>query len=222
MNISETIHPIDIDEDYAPKKGLFFKLRLVNPLESKQKAIEYIKDGDAVLDIGCRKCQFFDMLKEERKNLTLTGVEIHPEIVEYSRKKGYEVFDDLNEVQGKFDVITLFDVIEHLDEQTLIFFVKRINELLKKNGYLIITTPNIDCYYTLTNFWDNVEHKRPYSLESMKMLFNAYGMKKSDYRIVEVFPVSPIINPIKILRCLLFGSGRHYNIGFILRRAEPM
>jgi 2-polyprenyl-3-methyl-5-hydroxy-6-metoxy-1,4-benzoquinol methylase len=51
--------------------------------------------------------------------------------------KGDEVSTSIDEIEGKFDVITLFDVIEHLDEETLISFVKGINKLLKKEGSVL-------------------------------------------------------------------------------------
>lgn len=40
-----------------------------------------------------------------------------------------------------FDIITLVEVIEHLENPNLV--LNTIHDLLKKDGYLIITTPNI-------------------------------------------------------------------------------
>ena len=52
-----------------------------------------------------------------------------------------KVYNSLKNLKkNSFDVITLFDVIEHVKNPIL--FLKEINSLLKKNGIILIFTPN--------------------------------------------------------------------------------
>ncbi len=191
--------------------GILWRLGLVRPFEAKVRAVKYIRDGDRILDIGSGNGNFFDIVANKRKKVIFFGVEINPYFIGLCKEKGYTVVSDLADITGSFDVITMFDVIEHLDDEAIIFYFKRIKELLRKNGYLIIATPNIKCYYVLMSFWDNVGHKRPYSLETLEML------SKDGFQIIEVFNFSRIINPLKLLRCILLGSSIHYNTCFVLR-----
>jgi len=48
---------------------------------------------------------------------------------------------------GVFDMVISSEVIEHLPDARL--FVKEVNRVLKKNGVLILTTPNRYSYFTL-------------------------------------------------------------------------
>ena len=43
---------------------------------------------------------------------------------------------------GKYDVIVMFQVLEHIPEPVL--FLKNVGRLLKKTGKLIIEVPNLD------------------------------------------------------------------------------
>src|SRR5258708_4769808 len=55
---------------------------------------------------------------------------------------------------GFFDVVTLLDVLEHVDEQPTLSELKRI---LKKSGKIIITVP---AYMWLCSNWDKVLHHK--------------------------------------------------------------
>lgn len=62
---------------------------------------------------------------------------------------------------GKFDIIILRDVIEHLDDTKLA--LKNIGKLLKKGGFLFVTFPPYHSPYgghqhTLANFWGKIPY----------------------------------------------------------------
>jgi SAM-dependent methyltransferase len=73
------------------------------------------------------------------------GLEFNPYAVEQIRKK-YNIpvhLGDISSYSGKqFDVITMFDVIEHL--QNPFEDLKKIKELMKPPGILVITTMDSD------------------------------------------------------------------------------
>jgi len=50
----------------------------------------------------------------------------------------------LADINGKFDVITMFHVMEHIPEPVKIF--KKLYDLLKEDGYLFIEVPNIESF----------------------------------------------------------------------------
>lgn len=73
--------------------------------------------------------------------------EISPTALTFLKKKtNYKVFDNIASLKKKsnfFDVIFFYHVIEHLEKPYE--SLKVIKKLLKKNGILIIGTPNINC-----------------------------------------------------------------------------
>jgi len=74
------------------------------------------------------------------------SVDIGDEFVAQSSAKGISVLKgDLNEKlpfeDNKFDVITASHVIEHLNDTD--GFVKEMFRVLKKSGYVVVTTPNL-------------------------------------------------------------------------------
>ncbi len=104
-------------------------------------------DSGRVLDVGCACGQFlsiFDPKKWDRH-----GLDIEKESAEFAKRKyGIPVeVGSLFEIKfkGKFDLIILRGVIEHISEP--ITFIRKCKELLKPDGLLYITaTPAGDSF----------------------------------------------------------------------------
>jgi 2-polyprenyl-3-methyl-5-hydroxy-6-metoxy-1,4-benzoquinol methylase len=98
-----------------------------------------------LLDIGCSSGLFLD---EARKTgFSVEGVELSPDTAESARKNfGLTVHTGTLDAAGfadeTFDVITLFDVIEHLSDP--LGELRKIRRLLRPGGVLLQSTPNID------------------------------------------------------------------------------
>ena len=94
-----------------------------------------------VLDVGCGAGYFLSMLKD--RGVKGRGLEVNPAQVRYCRKLGLDVVgsDLADEPDNHYDVITMFDVLEHLTEP--LATIKTVCRKLKPGGYLIAYTPNI-------------------------------------------------------------------------------
>jgi len=100
-----------------------------------------------ICDIGCARGLFIKKLID--KNICY-GYDISAYAIHECRKKfpkikkSFRLLDlnksSINNPNLKFDLITMFDVIEHLDNY--IYFKEIIINNLKSGGYLVITTPN--------------------------------------------------------------------------------
>jgi SAM-dependent methyltransferase len=91
-----------------------------------------------VLDIGCNTGEFLDYSKQ-KGNKTF-GLEICKESCDVLRKKGHHAYRFPNEINETFDVITAFDVVEHLYDPT--DFFSSVHKMLNSNGRLVILTGN--------------------------------------------------------------------------------
>lgn len=112
-------------------------------LQSKYKLIIQYKNNPKVLDFGCGTGDFVKFLNS--KNINGVGVEPNFQAREIAKNKKIQIFENLNELKDfKFDVITLWHVLEHIpDYQNQIIELKK---LLNPNGIIIIAVPNFNSY----------------------------------------------------------------------------
>ena len=101
--------------------------------------------GLALLDIGCSSGLF---LNEARgAGFTVRGAELSPDTAAFARGHfGLDIhagdWREAGYADASFDVVTLFDVIEHLPDP--LAELRAIRRLLKPGGVLLQSTPNID------------------------------------------------------------------------------
>jgi len=102
-----------------------------------------------ILDIGCSFGFFLDVARG--RGWQPVGIDIGEHAVEFGRDElGLEVYvSDLRNAPPacrEVDVITLWNVVEHLDEPAVEF--RHINALLKPGGLVVFTTGDLDSYVT--------------------------------------------------------------------------
>ena len=114
------------------------------------KALRYISakftTGSAsILDVGCFNGFFVKKLLSLGFNAK--GIDFNNKALEFGRSRyGLENFisnktlEDMLVEEKRFDVITLFEVIEHLENINDV--LSKVSNLLAKNGIIIISTPN--------------------------------------------------------------------------------
>ena len=102
------------------------------------------------MDLGCG-CGYLLQVLEKNGYKNLFGVEIDKKQMENAKKnlkftKLYkiEITKFLKKVKDKFDIIILYDVIEHIPKNNIINLLNLIYKRLNNNGILIIKTPNAD------------------------------------------------------------------------------
>lgn len=154
--------------------------------------------GKRVLDIGCGGGLFLSQLKTE--GAEVTGIELSDTRAYYAKTKhGFEVVkrtiedDHWKQFYGTFDIVTLWDVIEHVNYPMAT--LKSAAKLLKPGGILLIDTPCRDAFYhrfgeftyglsggkfpTFLNTMYSAKpfgHKQILSLAEMRGLFKAAGL----------------------------------------------
>ncbi len=134
-------------------KGYFQGLYQDTALQSTKYLFSLLEKNKKAFLLDCGCWDGTNTLKYAQSIGTrhVYGIEID-ENLDIAKKKGIEVKKrDLNKVfpfkDEFFDVVVAYHVIEHLVNVRL--FVSECNRVLKKNGYLLIGTPNLASWHNI-------------------------------------------------------------------------
>lgn len=93
-------------------------------------------------DVGAGFGLFLYELRTEWPDASLTAIEPSPEMARLCRDKGLAVVEaaveDLRGYDGRFDLLTAFELLEHLCDPRLL--IEKAFHLLKAGGYFLATT----------------------------------------------------------------------------------
>lgn len=124
--------------------------------------------GKSLLDIGCGQGRYLRLLAPYcAKN---SGIDVNPEQVQKLQNEGFDVHLPGDLHPQKYDVILMSHIVEHLPPKELVAFIDDYLPLLKSDGHLIILTPMPGI-----RFWHDYTHIRPYTPQSIGMLFGILG-----------------------------------------------
>lgn len=174
-------------DDSRGKNYLAGETAYVERAKTDIKGIKrYIQRG-VILDIGCGIGHFLCVAYADGWNVY--GVEISPFAVTICKEKGLNVFcgtfsaakykDDM------FDVITAFDVLEHIVEPNS--FMTEVSRILKKNGLFIVSVPNVASFAAKVkrSKWSQFivpEHLNYFSSQTMSNF-----LVKHNFKILDIY-----------------------------------
>lgn len=109
------------------------------------KLLALVGNGKRVLDVGCSSGYLARPLVAQ--GCTVVGLELDPDAAEEARTVCEEVLvGDVETMElpfepESFDVVLCGDLVEHLRGPEA--FLRRVRPLLRKDGKLVLTTPNV-------------------------------------------------------------------------------
>lgn len=149
---------------------------------SRKAALAPHKQSGALLDIGCSSGAFLESLKDGP--WSLYGIEISSETARVAKARSdAEVFigdvPDAKFAPESFDVITCFDVLEHMYDPHRVMV--KVEEWLKPGGIFYALVPNIDSSEARVfgGYWQGLElprHLSHFSPASLKYLAASVGL----------------------------------------------
>jgi len=144
---------------YPPDYECYDTLPKINPSSWLRRAIRYGMDKrcrvvrrarshGSLLDVGCASGEFLHAM-QQYPGWTLRGVELNDYAAEIARRAyGLDVatgtLEDARFPDCSFDVVTLWDVLEHLHDP--LASLKEIQRILKPGGALVARVPNADSW----------------------------------------------------------------------------
>lgn len=158
------------------------------------KVLEYFVDikrvlnSPRVLDLGCGDGRFTGFLGEFADT---DGIELSEDAVKYAQKQHPHVHFfqgsalDYDFDEAMYDVVISQEVIEHIEDQEK--YLEICFKVLKKGGYLIITTPNKKVFdHMKGGNWSNQPIEKVLNPKDFKTLISRFFLiKKYDSIIMD-------------------------------------
>jgi SAM-dependent methyltransferase len=148
--------------------------------ERQRPYVELIGRRQPVLDVGCGRGEFLDLLREE--GLEYAGVELDAGMVEHCRTKGHEnvelgdAVEYLERVpEGSLGAVFSAQVVEHLPYERLVRMLGLSRRTLQPGGLFIAETVNPHAAHALKTFWVDPTHQHPLFPEVMLELCRLSG-----------------------------------------------
>jgi len=177
------------------------------------------KEKGKILDVGCGLGFFVKTVPEKKPGWEATGYEMSSSAVKYAKKKNglKNVFagqvEKSNLPKNTFDVITLWDVIEHIPKPHPL--LKYLYSILKPGGILFVQTPNFPIQLFKAklkvmlkgmrpdgHYLEAKDHINDYTEKTLRRLALDCGFQSVEFR---------------ILKPILFISGGKSRIGGIAK-----
>ncbi|HYC22260.1 MAG TPA: class I SAM-dependent methyltransferase [Candidatus Bathyarchaeia archaeon] len=179
----------------------------------------------------------------ENGSVVAHGIELSQEAVASARREGLELFHSAIEdfsPHDRYDVVTAFDVLEHLREPRVL--LDRCREWLAPGGVLVLTVPDIGSLPArlMGRFWYYVDppgHLQYFAPESLRGFFERHGFTprviEPAYKVLTLgysFEVLRRLNPGlaplarglgAVLPRSVLGRPRCFGIGELLAMAAP-
>lgn len=182
----EIIREYFIKHYYSPN---FLSLLMTTFIKNVPAIPSYAGNGK-ILDLGCGTGDTLVLLKG--LGWDVYGIDMDKNAIFTGKKRGLGnlrlgTYKDLDKYPDNyFDAIRLYHVIEHLDDPSLCLSL--INKKLKKNGELIMGTPNIESLISkiFGPYWYNLDSPRHlfiFSPRTLKKLVekNGFSVRKIEF-----------------------------------------
>jgi len=159
----------------------YIKIPIIEDDHRRSTQFSKILKKKEILDFGCGWGGFLRNIKNYK---TLNGIELRKECISYIKKnvKKINIVENINCFKKKFDIITMFHVLEHIPYQ--INTLKMLKSKLKKNGKIIIEVPHAEDFLILQEelkefknftFWS--QHLILHTYKSLKTILHKSGFK---------------------------------------------
>ena len=151
-----------------------------------------------ILDVGCGTGANLVMLSQFGD---AEGVDISPDALAFCRERGLRnvklgAAEQLPFADGSFDIVTAFDVVEHMDDD--VAGLREMRRVLQPNGRLLLFVPT---FMFLWGVQDEVSnHRRRYRLPELRRVVREAGFEVERTTYANITFFAPILLVRKLMR----------------------
>ena len=183
----------------AEEKNFWFKGRREAIFQIIKKFILGYKNKK-MLEVGCGGGNIINFLKN--KGINIEGADVFFEGLQFARKRVNTNFYQINikdiPFENEFDIIGIFDVLEHIQEEDKILV--NLYKALKPEGYLFVAVPALP--YLWSYFDEIAFHKRRYNKNEFinKLKNHGFSIIKATYLFMFLLPVMVLKRKVRLGR----------------------
>lgn len=171
-----------------------------------------------VLDFGCGRGFMLDAIRARGRQWQYYGLDFSEKSIEILQLKKPEAAILASHLptelpEDSFDLITLIEVIEHLDDEKLWSTLLECKRLLRPGGVLLITTPNAENLEKSMNYcpecgaiYHRWQHQRSWTITELLQYTEEKGFVTKRVRACTLFGKVPIMTKLMTLAFRILGK----------------
>ena len=179
----------------------------------KQMVGHRISQATVAGEIGCGN-GVLQRLMEDQYNIPVVGFELNETCLKKNLSRispiyCYDIHQRSEELRAHFDVLLLFDVLEHIEDESA--FLDSIKYHLTDSGRLVV---NVPAHQFLFSEYDRAAgHYRRYTIHSLTNAVERVGLKIHSLTYWGM-PLVPLLFARKVIVKLARNEGGAYRVGF--------
>jgi len=213
VNNMEEINPIIIQELKNEQKDMLdlmyiafedkfrgSKKVIKHRLEVYLPYIQQIKKDSYILDVGCGRGEWLELLKQN--NITAKGLDLNSLMAVKAQALGLDAVNEdvisylKKQPQNSIDAVTGFHIVEHLPFEVMITMLQEALRVVKSGGLVIFETPNpenilVGAHY----FYNDPTHKNPLVPVTMEFILQYIGFSNVEIKRLHTYAESANIDP---------------------------
>jgi len=159
--------------------------------------LRHLRDGMRVLDLGAGVGKVRERIRSRFPHAEVRSLDVDPET-----SPDYRAIDEV--ADASFDVVVLFEVLEHLDVDAGLAILTGIRRVLVEGGRLVASTPNV---FHPSAFFRDATHRTPLAYDELAGLVTSCG-----FQVIEIRRIHNAPWGAKVLR-RAFAAPLHYLLG---------
>lgn len=130
-----------------------------------------------VLEVGFGNGSFLGYGRD--RGWDVTGVELSPELRARAEQAGYRTAVDVDALppEPAFDLIVLFDVLEHVERERLVEFMGSLSRRLDADGAIVLRVPNGDSPFGGRHQHGDLTHRVAIGESMLRQIAAACGLR---------------------------------------------